>query len=75
MVIEVASELEVDEFINDEMHSNPSLQGMMCEYCRPFEIAFDEALQEDEHAKANRRVACAITAGGDAPPGRDALGV
>ena len=44
MVIEATWALEGDEFIKGEMHSNPSLQGMTCEYWRPFEIRFDEAL-------------------------------
>jgi len=39
------------------MHSNPSLQGMMCEYYRPFEISFDEALREDEYPKLKKKMA------------------
>lgn len=56
MVIEVTWALEGDEFIKGEMHSNPSLQGMTCEYYRPFEITFDEALREDEYAKLKKKM-------------------
>jgi len=56
MVIEVTWELEGDEFIKGEMHSNPSLQGMTCEYWRPFEIRFDQALGEDEYAKLKKKM-------------------
>lgn len=38
------------------MHSEPSLQGMMCEYYRPFEIAFDEPLGKDEYPKLKKRM-------------------
>ena len=56
MVIEVTWALEGDEFIKGEMHSKPSLQGMTCEYYRPFEITFDEALREDEYAKLKKKM-------------------
>jgi hypothetical protein len=56
MVIEVTWELEGDEFIKGEMHSNPSLQGMTCEYWRPFEISFDEVLGEEEYAKLKKKM-------------------
>ena len=56
MVIEVTWALEGDKFIKGEMHSNPSLQGMTCEYYRPFEITFDEALSEDEYAKLKKEM-------------------
>ena len=56
MVIEVTWALEGDEFIKGEMHSNPSLQGMACEYYRPFEITFDEALGEDEYPKLKKKM-------------------
>lgn len=56
MVIEVTWTLEEDEFIKGEMHANPSLQGMTCEYYRPFEITFDEALREEEYAKRRKEV-------------------
>jgi len=49
MVIEVKWVFESEEFLKGEMHSNPSMQGMMCEYYRPFEISFDEAIQDDEY--------------------------
>ena len=38
------------------MHSEPSLQGMMCEYYRPFEITFDEPLGKDEYPKLKKRM-------------------
>ena len=56
MVIAVTWALEGDKFIKGEMHSNPSLQGMTCEYYRPFEITFDEALREDEYAKLKKKM-------------------
>ena len=54
MVIEVSWELEGPEFIKGEMHSNPSFQGMSCEYYRPFEITFDEALAAAEYAELRK---------------------
>lgn len=56
MVIEVTWTLEGDGFIKGEMHSNPSLQGMACEYYRPFEITFDEALRQDEYPKLKKKM-------------------
>jgi hypothetical protein len=56
MVIDVTWVLEGDELIKGEMHSNPSLQGMTCEYYRPFEITFDEALREDEYPKLKKKM-------------------
>jgi len=56
MVIEVTWKLEGNEFIKGEMHSNPSLQGMTCEYYRPFEITFDEVLREDEYANLKKKM-------------------
>ena len=56
MVIEVAWALEGDEVIKGEMHSKPSLQGMTCEYYRPFKITFDEALREDEYAQLKKKM-------------------
>ena len=49
MVLEVTWVLEGDEFIKGEMHSNPSFQGMTCEFFRPFEITFDEVLGAEEY--------------------------
>ena len=56
MVIDVKWVFESDEFLKGEMHSNPSLQGMMCEYYRPFEISFDEAIQDDEYEKLKKKM-------------------
>jgi hypothetical protein len=56
MVIEVTWAFEGDEFLKGEMHSNPSLQGMMCEYYRPFEMTFDEVIREDEYAKRKKEM-------------------
>ena len=56
MVIEITWALEGEEFIKGEMHSNPSLQGMTCEYYRPFEIAFDEELRDDEYAQLKKKM-------------------
>ena len=56
MVIEVKWTFEGDEFLKGEMHSNPSLQGMTCEYYRPFEIAFDEPIEEHEYAKLKKEM-------------------
>lgn len=56
MVIEVTWTVENGEHIKGEMHSNPSLQGMMCEYYRPFEIAFDEPLSEAEYTKRKKKM-------------------
>jgi len=56
MVIEVAWTLESDKFIRGEMHSNPSLQGMMCEYYRPFEITFDETIPADEYTMLKKKM-------------------
>jgi hypothetical protein len=51
MVIDINWTLEDDEFIKGEMSSETSQMGITCEYYRPFEIAFDEALSEKEYAK------------------------
>lgn len=56
MVIDVTWILENDELIKGEMHSKPSLQGMMCEYYRPFEITFDEPLGRDEYPKLKKKM-------------------
>ena len=56
MVIDVSWTLEGDNFIKGEMHSKPSLQGMTCEYYRPFEISFDEALGKDEYPKLKKKM-------------------
>ena len=56
MVIDVKWVFESEEFLKGEMHSNPSLQGMMCEYYRPFEIRFDEAIQDDEYEKLKKKM-------------------
>lgn len=56
MVIDVTWNIDGDELIKGEMHSNPSLQGMMCEYYRPFEITFDEALKPDEYSKLKKKM-------------------
>jgi hypothetical protein len=56
MVSDVTWVLEGDELIKGEMHSNPSLQGMTCEYYRPFEITFGEALREDEYPKLKKKM-------------------
>ena len=56
MVIDVKWVFESEEFLKGEMHSNPSLQGMMCEYYRPFEISFDEAIQDDEYEKLKKKM-------------------
>jgi hypothetical protein len=56
MVIDVSWTLEGDERIEGEMHSNPSLQGMMCEYYRPFEITFDEPLGKKEYPKLKKKM-------------------
>ena len=52
MVIEVKWVAESDEFIRGEMHSNPSLQGMTCEYYRPYELTFREPIEEKDYEKA-----------------------
>jgi len=54
MVIDVKWELENDEFIKGEMHSNPSLQGMMCEYFRPYEIHYDEPISPKDYDKLKK---------------------
>lgn len=54
MVIELKWVAESDEFIRGEMHSNPSLQGMFCEYYRPYELWFDEPIKEKDYEKDRR---------------------
>ena len=54
MVIDVAWTIENVEFITGEMHSKPSLQGMMCEYYRPFELRFDKRIAEDDYEKRKK---------------------
>ena len=54
MVIEVKWVADGDEFIRGEMHSNPSLQGMTCEYYRPYELAFREPIEEKDYEKAKK---------------------
>ena len=56
MVIETKWTLEGNEFIKGEMHSNPSLQGMTCEYYRPFELSFKEKLSEKEYPKLKKKM-------------------
>ena len=56
MVIDVKWVFESEEFLKGEMHSNPSLQGIFCEYYRPFEISFDEAIQDDEYEKLKKKM-------------------
>lgn len=56
MVIDITWTLEGDNFIKGEMHSESSLQGMTCEYYRPFEITFDEPLGEDEYADLKKKM-------------------
>lgn len=51
MVIEVKWVAESDEFIRGEMHSNPSMQGMFCEYYRPYELFFEEPIREKDYEK------------------------
>ena len=56
MVINVSWTLDGSEFIKGEMHSNPSLQGMMCEYFRPFEITYDSAIPEKDYEKRRKKM-------------------
>lgn len=56
MVLEVKWVADGDEFIRGEMHSNPSLQGMTCEYYRPFEITFREPFKEKDYEKAKKNM-------------------
>lgn len=56
MVIEVTWVIESEERIRGEMHSNPSLQGMMCEYYRPFVITFEEPIPEKEYQKLREKM-------------------
>ncbi len=56
MVLEVKWVADGDEFIRGEMHSNPSLQGMTCEYYRPFEITFREPIKEKDYEKAKKNM-------------------
>jgi hypothetical protein len=56
MVIEVKWVAESDEFIQGEMHSNPSMQGMFCEYYRPYELTFREPIKEKDYEKARREM-------------------
>jgi hypothetical protein len=56
MVIEIVWTAESDTFIKGEMHSNPSLQGMLCEYYRPFELSFDEPIGANEYAKLKQQM-------------------
>jgi hypothetical protein len=51
MVIDITWTLENDEFIKGEMSSETSQMGITCEYYRPFEISFHEALSEQEYVK------------------------
>ncbi len=51
MVIEVKWVVESEEFIRGEMHANPALQGMFCEYYRPYELSFDEPIKEKDYEK------------------------
>jgi len=56
MVIEVNWVFENEEFLKGEMHSNPSVQGMTCEFYRPFEISFDQAIQDKEYEKLKKKM-------------------
>jgi hypothetical protein len=56
MVIDVKWELENDGFIKGEMHSSPSLQGMMCEYYRPYEIYYDEPIPAADYEKLKKKM-------------------
>ena len=56
MVIEILWKLTDDNFIEGEMHSNPSLQGMMCEYYRPFEIRYDKPIPEKDYDSRRKKM-------------------
>lgn len=56
MVIEIIWKFTGDDFIEGEMHSNPSLQGMMCEYFRPFEMRYDKEIAADEYDKRKKKM-------------------
>ena len=56
MSINVTWTIEGEEFISGEMHAKPSLQGMTCEYFRPFEIKFDESIPSDDYEKRRQKM-------------------
>jgi hypothetical protein len=56
MVIDVTWVFENDEFLKGEMHSNPSMQGMTCEYWRPFEIRFDKPIPAGDYEKLKKKM-------------------
>lgn len=56
MVIDIHWEMQDAGFIKGEMHSEPSLQGMMCEYYRPYELTFEREINEDDYAKLRKKM-------------------
>ena len=48
MEIEITWTIESEQHIKGEMSAEPSLQGMTCEYFRPFEITWEGPLGKDE---------------------------
>lgn len=56
MVIDISWEVQDEGFIVGQMHSEPSLQGMMCEYHRPYELGFDRQIDDDEYAKLRKKM-------------------
>ena len=51
MSIDVVWTLDGEEFIGGEMHAEPSLQGMMCEYFRPYEITYEKPIDAEDYDK------------------------
>jgi hypothetical protein len=49
MVIDVNWPNAGEKFIEGDMHSKPSFQGMTCEYYRPYEISFGDSVPADEY--------------------------
>ncbi len=56
MVIDIIWDLTGDDFIEGEMYSKPSLQGMLCEFFRPFEMRFDDEIPEKDYDKRKKKM-------------------
>jgi len=56
MVIDVVWTIESPERITGEMSSTHSQMGITCDYYRPFELTFGEALSDKEYAKWEQRI-------------------
>lgn len=56
MVIDVNWPRPGEVYIEGDMSSKPSFQGMTCEYYRPYQIRFDEKIPEGDYADRKKKM-------------------